>query len=79
MTIIPSLPKHLDARQRAVRTFLGSLLSAVLAAALPVVLSLAGQIHWTREWWLAAATAVGLAALNAAVAFVMRYVKPPTQ
>lgn len=78
MTIIPSLPKHLDARQRAVRTFIGSLLSAVLVGVAPVVEALAGQIQWTRGWWVAAVSAVGLAAVNAAVAYVLRYLKPPT-
>jgi hypothetical protein len=71
------LPKHLDARQRAVRTFVGSLLSAVLAAVLPVALSLAGEIRWTRTWWLAAGASVGMAALNAGVSYALRYWKPP--
>lgn len=75
--INPPLPKHLDARQRAVRTFMGGLLSAVLAAVVPVLLATAGQIRWTREWWLATAAALGLVALNAAVAYILRYAKPP--
>jgi uncharacterized membrane protein YcjF (UPF0283 family) len=74
---VPAPPAHLDARSRAVRTFIGSLAAAVVAAVIPVALALAGQIQWTREWWIAAATSVGLAALNAAVAYVARHWFPP--
>lgn len=79
MTTVTPMPKHLDARQRAFRTFVGSLLAVVLAAAGTALTSaLDGGIHWTREYWVATGAAVGLAALNAAVAYVMRYWAPPS-
>lgn len=66
-----------DARNRAVRTFLQGLGAAVLASVTPVVLAASGQIHWTREWWLLEAGAVGFAAVTGALSYVTRYTHPP--
>jgi len=70
-------PAHLDARNRAVRTFLQGLLATVFAAIGPVLLSWTGTIRWTKEWWIASGTALGLVALTAVISYITRYTHPP--
>jgi hypothetical protein len=66
-----------DARQRAIRSYLGGLLVAVLAAVLPILQAAAGDIEWSSAWWLALLNAVASPALYAVVAYVGRHVAPP--
>lgn len=71
-------PAHIDARSRAWRTFLQGLITAVLVAVGPIVaVAVGGGIKWTKEYWLGLGLLVGAAAVSAAVAYVMRFVKPP--
>jgi heme/copper-type cytochrome/quinol oxidase subunit 4 len=75
-TLIPPTTAA-DARNRAIRTFLGGLLAVVLAAAVPVVMVAAGSIRWTKEWWIALGVAVAQVSLTAAISYVARYTHPP--
>lgn len=71
-------PANVDARSRAWRTFLQGLIAAVVVAVGPVVATAAGGIHWTREYWIGLGVLAGNAAVAAAVAYVMRFLKPPS-
>lgn len=66
-----------DARQRAIRSYLGGLLVAVLAAVVPIVQAALGHVEWSSAWWLALLNAVLSPALYAVVAYVGRHLAPP--
>ena len=66
-----------DARQRAIRSYVGGLLVAVLAAVVPIVQAALGDVQWSSAWWLALLNAVLSPALYAVVAYVGRPLKPP--
>lgn len=70
-------PKKEDARNRAIRTFLEGLISAVittLVAALPVVLA---NPQWTKAFWVGVAISLGTVTLTAVVSYVARFLVPP--
>jgi heme/copper-type cytochrome/quinol oxidase subunit 4 len=67
-----------DARQRALRTWVGGLIVAVLLATLPVVDAAAGNIQWSTAWWVALLNAVITPAVSAAVSFALRHLAPPS-
>lgn len=70
--------KAADASSRAVRTFVGSLIAVALTAAgTALTAALAGGIRWTAAYWQAVGAAVGLAVVNAAVAYVLRHLATP--
>jgi hypothetical protein len=71
-------PANIDARSRALRTFVQGLISAVLVAVGPVVAVAFGGLQWTKEYWLGVGVLVGSAVVTACVSYVMRYLKPPS-
>lgn len=66
-----------DARQRAVRTWAGGLIVAVLLAVLPVLDAAAGNIQWSTAWWVALGNAVITPAVSAIVSYILRHLAPP--
>jgi hypothetical protein len=66
-----------DARQRAVRSYLGGLIVAVLGSAVPILEAAAGDLQWSRAWWIALGITVASPALHAAAAYVLRHLAPP--
>lgn len=67
-----------DARQRAVRTWVGGIIASVLLAVLPVLDAAAGNIEWSTAWWVALGNAVLAPAVSAVVSYVLRHLAPPT-
>lgn len=68
---------HRDAWSRAVRTWTGGLITAVLVNLAPAALALTGSVRWTREYWTAEAILLGNLALSGAVSYVFRRLVPP--
>jgi heme/copper-type cytochrome/quinol oxidase subunit 4 len=66
-----------DAKQRAIRSYLGGLVVAVLVAILPLAEAGAGHISWTLAWWAAFGNALLSPALAAGASYVMRHLAPP--
>lgn len=67
-----------DARQRAIRTWAGGLIAAVLLAVLPILDAAAGNIEWSTAWWVALGNALVSPAVGAAVSYVLRHLAPPS-
>lgn len=66
-----------DARQRAIRSYVGGLIVAVLGAVVPILEAAAGNIQWSKAWWIALGITVASPALHAAASYVMRHLAPP--
>ena len=66
-----------DARQRAIRSYLGGLIVAVAADVVPILEASAGNLQWSRAWWIALGITVASPALHAAAAYVLRHLAPP--
>jgi heme/copper-type cytochrome/quinol oxidase subunit 4 len=66
-----------DAKQRALRTWAGGLIVAILLAVLPVLDAAAGNIQWSSAFWVALGNAVVTPAVSAAVSYVQRHLSPP--
>jgi heme/copper-type cytochrome/quinol oxidase subunit 4 len=66
-----------DARQRAIRSYLGGLIAAVIMAVAPLGDAALGNIQWSRAWWIALGLGLVSPALHAVVAYVLRHLAPP--
>lgn len=68
-----------DAWRRAVRTWLGGLVAAVLVNVTPAALALAGTIEWTAAYWAAEGQLIGTLALSGAISYAFRHMYPPRE
>lgn len=68
---------HLDALNRAARTFVQGLLVDVTAAVTLVASTQLGDLHWTKAYWTALYLLLTKTAVSTAVAYVYRRVRPP--
>lgn len=68
---------HLDAVNRAARTFIQGLLVDVLGAVVLVLTTQLGDLQWTKTYWAALGLLLMKTAISAGVAYVYRRVRPP--
>jgi hypothetical protein len=68
---------HLDAVNRATRTFVQGLLVDVSAAVVLVATTQLGDLRWTQAYWTALGLLLIKTALSAGVSYVGRRVAPP--
>ena len=68
---------HLDAMNRALRTFVQGLAVDTAAAVTLVLTAQLGDLHWTRAWWAALGVLLVKTAVSTAVAYASRRLKPP--
>jgi hypothetical protein len=79
VTPLPTPPAsaNADAVNRAIRTWIGGIISAALTAAGPGLLVLFGAIRWTPTYWATVGGVVLSAFLTGAVSYAMRHLAPP--
>lgn len=68
-----------DARSRAWRSFLWGLLVDVASGVTLVLVTMVGDLQWTRTYWIGLGLAVAKSAVQGVVAYFGRkLLKPPT-
>jgi hypothetical protein len=71
-------PAPVDAKARALRTFLQGLVFDAATALGVSLLWVTHDIQWTRTYWLGAGLMVGKSVVTAGLSYLARFLAPPS-